>query len=111
MRVMTARLAKWTLLLAVSVGSLAFALTEEEVREGDRLLQAGEFQRAEALYRAAVEKDSNDAEARLRLLKVLVIEGRNADAATHLEHLVRQGYGQEVLSWARDGEGSKTVIV
>jgi len=106
---MASRTSQWILLLMLTLDSVAFALTEEELREGDRLLQAGEYRRAEALYRAALEKDSSDAQARLRLLNLLVVEDRITEAATHLDYLVQQGYSQFVLSWARDGDNPRAI--
>jgi len=55
---MALRILKRTLVLVASLDSVAFALTEAELREGDQLIQTGAYSQAEALYRTALERDS-----------------------------------------------------
>jgi tetratricopeptide (TPR) repeat protein len=101
---MTSQISNWILVVVVSFDSVAFALTEEELREGDWLVEAGQYQQAEALYRAALEKDANDVQARRRLVNVLMAEDKVAEAA----HLVQQD--DSVLAWARSSENPRAVL-
>ena len=89
---------------ALALGSPARALTDEEIAESDRLLQAGEFQSAEALYRAAFERDPNDAEAVLRLIYSLIVQERAREATQYMDALIERDYqflSEFVGRWAR----------
>ncbi len=76
----------------LSVPWPAQALTDEEIAESDRLLQAGEFQSAEALYRQAFERDPADAQAALRLIYSLIVQAKTAEATAYMDLMIDRGY-------------------
>lgn len=97
----------WFLVPVLISGSVAFALTDAERREGDQLAQSAAFGEAAALYRAALARDANDVEARYRLVNVLVFDDKIAEAATHVEFLAD---GQHLLGLARSGEEPRPML-
>lgn len=92
---MSALTTTWVAVVAgttVSICAPALALTDEEIAESDRLLQAGEFQSAEALYRRAFERDPADAQAALRLIYSLIVQARTDEAAAYMDHMIARDY-------------------
>lgn len=97
---------KFVLLLAMflCIDSVVLAFTDEEVAESDRLLQAGEFQSAEALYRRALERDPTDAQAALRLIYSLLVQAKIEEAASYMDYMIEHGYqflGEYVSRWGK----------
>ena len=103
---MSALTTTWVAVVAgttVSICAPALALTDEEIAESDRLLQAGEFQSAEALYRRAFERDPADAQAALRLIYSLIVQARTDEAAAYMDHMIARDYrylSEYVSRWA-----------
>jgi len=64
--------------------SAALALDEAERQQGQLLLDRGEYQAAEALYRAATGRDDTDAIARSYLAISLLHQERFTEAESHL---------------------------
>jgi tetratricopeptide (TPR) repeat protein len=86
------------------VDSAVLAFTEEEIAESDRLLQAGEFQSAEALYRRAFERDPTDAQAALRLVYSLIVQAKIKEATSYMDYMIEHGYqflGEYVSRWGK----------
>src|ERR1041385_7594668 len=61
----------------------AFANNEKALRQAQKALRTGDYQRAEQLYREILQKDDSEAEAHLGLSKTLLKQQRLRESFEH----------------------------
>jgi predicted aspartyl protease/Tfp pilus assembly protein PilF len=75
---------------ALSANSFAAAAADNEKarNRADRALRAGDFERAEQMYRDILAKDDHDLDARLGLSRTLLKQRRNQEAFDHAARVI-----------------------
>src|SRR5687767_15041116 len=76
------------LLLFLIPAAPAFADVKKDRQKAQKFLRAGDFERAEQLYRDILKKDDRDTEARLGLSKALLKQRRLQDSFDHAARVV-----------------------
>jgi predicted aspartyl protease/thioredoxin-like negative regulator of GroEL len=77
------------LLLSVAARSIASPIDNEKTRNrAQRALRAGDFERAEQIYREILAKDDQDKEARLGLSQALLKQRRIQDSYDHAARVI-----------------------
>lgn len=76
--------------LGVATAALAFSTDNEKTRNrAQRALRAGDFERAEQLYRELLSKDDRDVDARLGLSHALLKQRRLQDSFDHAARVIQ----------------------
>lgn len=76
------------LLLFLILAAPAFADIKKDRQKAQKSLRAGDFERAEELYRDILKKDDRDAESRLGLSKALLKQRRVQDSFDHAARVI-----------------------
>src|SRR5688572_1198204 len=76
------------LLVFLILAAPAFADVKKDRQKAQKFLRAGDFERAEQLYRDILKKDDRDTEARLGLSKALLKQRRLQDSFDHAARVV-----------------------
>src|SRR5262245_59015065 len=74
--------------ICLSAASVSFGDNEKSRNRAERALRAGDFERAEQIYREVLAKDDHDTEARLGLSRALLKQRRLQDSFDHAARVI-----------------------
>jgi len=89
---------------------------EESIREGERLAEAGEYEKALAIYRGVLREKPEVHDVRRRVATILVRTGKDDEAITELREIVRlrgengQTYTELARLYARKGMYDEAIV-